>query len=153
MGLDFTRHGAYRYALMRHWGAGKRCVLFIGLNPSTADARHDDPTVRRMMSFARNWGYDSLWVANIFALRSTDPKGLQLHAHPVGPQNDAWILGMVRHADCVVAAWGDGGRLHGRAAQVAALLGRDARCLGVTVLGEPRHPLYVPASRTLSRLP
>lgn len=151
MGTDFARHGVYRYSLIRHWGAGKRCVLFVGLNPSTADATHDDPTVRRMMGFARSWGYDGLWVANIFALRSTDPKSLARHADPVGRHNDAWIRGMARHANCVVAAWGDGGRLHSRAVQVAAWLGGNARCLGVTALGEPRHPLYVPAGRALSR--
>ncbi len=149
---DFLRHGVYRYSLIRHWGAGARCVLFIGLNPSTADAAHDDPTVRRMMDFARRWGFDGLWVANVFAMHSTDPRRLQRHADPIGPHNDAWIRGMMRHADGIVAAWGNGGRLHGRGAQVAAWLGREARCLGVTGLGEPRHPLYVAATCGLRRL-
>lgn len=115
------------------------------LNPSTADARTDDPTIRRCMDFARRWGYAQLRVVNLFALRATDPRALgrvRPAGRAVGPRNDTVLRREVRKADTVVAAWGAHGTLHDRAARVRALL-PEARwlCLGTTKAGQPRHPL------------
>ncbi len=143
-GAAFSPCGRYRYGLWRRWGAGQ-AALFIGLNPSTADAEIDDPTVRRCMRFARDWGYAGLLVANLFGLRSTDPRGLRGLRDPIGPDNDAWIARYQEQAGLVVAAWGAGGALNGRDRAVLAML-KTPRCLGKTKAGAPRHPLYIAAS-------
>lgn len=141
----------YRYALTRDWfpkSAGH--VLWIMLNPSTADAAEDDPTVRRCQSFARSWGYDGITVVNLFALRSTDPAALKTATDPIGPANDDVIGGYLeaKGIGIAVAAWGVHGRLRYRDQAVIALAaraGRTLHMLGQTKEGKPKHPLYVPA--------
>ena len=122
------------------------------LNPSTADAVRDDPTIRRCIGFARAWGYRRLVVTNIFALRATLPSALRGAADPVGPRNDRYILRAARDADRVVCAWGVHGALGNREAEVLALL-RDLALenLGLTQGGYPRHPLYVAGLTVPSR--
>lgn len=152
MEAHLSRCESYRYTLTRQWGDGNRFATFVALNPSTADETQDDPTVRRMIGFAKSWGMDGLHVTNIFALRSTDPKVLRRHGKPVGPQNDRWILECCLNAEIVVAAWGNHGILNGRGASVLQLLrsqGVDVQCLGMSGMGQPKHPLYLPASAKL----
>jgi hypothetical protein len=123
-------------------------VLFIGLNPSTADHRRDDPTIRRCLGFARDWGFGRLTVVNLFAFRSASPQVLRIVSDPIGPANDAWILRLAHDADLVVAAWGVGvgvglaGGYCDRATMVTSKVG-GLYCLGRTSDGSPRHPLYV----------
>lgn len=143
----FSRDYTYRYALARVWDESGPVVTFIGLNPSTADDRIDDPTVRRCVGFAQRWGYGQLLLGNLFAYRSTSPGVLGRVSDPVGPLNDRWLRRLVRMANCVVAAWGAGGRLSGRDEAVLAILG-PAHCLGTTREGHPRHPLYLPSEAT-----
>jgi hypothetical protein len=147
----FSEDRAYRYQLSRTWGDESRPVVWIMLNPSTADAMADDPTVRRCAGFAKAWGFASLRVVNLFALRSTDPRGLAC-ADPVGPANDGFILLAAQAGALVIAAWGTHGHLRGRGAQVTRMLGEadiSLDCLGVTKDGHPRHPLYVRADAEL----
>jgi len=140
----------YRYSLAREWAAGTRC-LFVMLNPSTADAFADDPTIRRCIGFARAWGHGALEVVNLFALRSTDPAALRTAADPVGPNNDAILLEAARRADLVVAAWGKDPMARARAARVTALVTRHhaMHCLVKNADGSPKHPLYVAADTAL----
>lgn len=142
----FSEDEKYRYALGRVWNEGGkgRCV-FCMLNPSTADAMIEDPTVRRCMLFARRWGFRELHVINIFALRSTDPDRLREPGDPIGPENDEYIRRIGYEADLIVAAWGVHGSIMGRGRDVQTrLLGqRELHCLGVTGDGNPRHPLYI----------
>lgn len=138
--FDLTRR--YRYHLWREWDATLPVVAFVLLNPSTADARRDDPTIRRCLGFARAWGFGRLEVVNLFALRATDPAALRQADDPIGQRNDEHLRRAVRAADRVVAAWGNGGRLHGRGDEVMCRLGEPV-VLGWTKLGQPRHPLYV----------
>jgi hypothetical protein len=140
--------GRYRYMLERAWGSGTTRLLIVGLNPSTADALVDDPTIRRCVGFAKGLGYDGLLMGNLFAARSTSPAALGDFADPVGPENDAWLRKLQKRAHNVVAAWGNGGRLYGRSDQVLKKL-RSLSCFGVTSLGEPRHPLYLAANTPL----
>lgn len=147
--------GTYRYRLWRRWGAGAT-VLFVLLNPSTADAHRDDPTLRRCLGFARRWGCGGLEVVNLFALRSTDRRGLRAVADPVGPENDRHIGAAAHRAGLVVAGWGEPAPdQRARAATVAArLLARvPLHCLGTTQAGQPRHPLYLPADTPLRPWP
>jgi hypothetical protein len=80
--------GRYRYVLTRTWDHDLAACAFIGLNPSTADAHEDDPTIRRCIRFARDWGHGGLIMLNLFAWRSTDPRGLLDAIFPVGPPAD-----------------------------------------------------------------
>lgn len=139
----------YRYALTRRWGDGP-LAAWVMLNPSTANAFVEDPTIRRCMAFARSWSAGGIVIHNLFALRSTDPKNLYGHPDPVGPDNDFAIASTFStdgpEVGPVIAAWGAHGSLNGRAGQVRRLLeARGVRplCLGTTKRGQPRHPLYV----------
>lgn len=145
----FDRSGRYRYRLGRTWDAAGPRAAFVLLNPSAADHRRDDPTLRRCVGFARSWGFGSLEVVNLFAWRTADPGALRCVPDPVGPRNDRHIRAVLRDATFVLVGWGNAGGLGGRAATVCSILsvGPPAHCLGLTARGAPRHPLYVPAGR------
>lgn len=139
---NFSRCRQYRYALHRHWDTSRPALLLIGLNPSTADARHNDPTIRRCIGFANDWGFGSLCVANLFAYRATYPADLKAAEDPVGPRNNSWLRRLAREADLVVAAWGNDGQHLGRADAVRKML-PDLHCIRMNSAGEPAHPLYL----------
>ena len=144
---EISECGTYRYSLRRQWAEGYQ-VLFVMLNPSTADALAGDPTIRRCVGFAKSWGFSQLAVANLFALRSTDPHVLMRcgDIDPVGPRNDEAIIGLAEESTMIVAAWGNHGIFLGRSKEVRRILGATS-CLyhlGLTKSGQPRHPLYLP---------
>jgi hypothetical protein len=124
-------------------------VLFIGLNPSTADETVNDPTIRRCMTFAKKFGGGRLIMANLFALRATDPYQMLEHPEPIGPDNDHWLRRLAREAGITIAAWGVHGQFRGRAEAVRALLPSQLFALGLTKEGHPRHPLYLPGNAEL----
>jgi hypothetical protein len=138
----FSRCGTYRYALWRRWAAGPQ-VLFVMLNPSTADKQRDDPTIRRCIGFAARWGYGAVAVGNLFAFRTPSPDVLRQAAHPVGRANDRWLERLAAESSRLIAAWGNDGAFLGRDAQVRELLG-PLYALALTRRGQPRHPLYLP---------
>lgn len=157
---EFSRCNRYRYVLRRDWedslfrGAYRdQRVTWVMLNPSTADASVDDPTIRRCIGFSRAWGYGRLSVVNLFAFRTPYPSILFKAAEPIGDvpgRNDEVILSEARDAGLVVAAWGAVGQtvLRDRARAVDALLTHPPNeltlhCLGTTKYGDPRHPLMV----------
>lgn len=149
---EATIAGRHRYRLLRRWKDSLKKAVFAMLNPSIADNRRDDPTVRVCMGFADRWGCGELVVVNLFGLIATNPAELFAHPDPVGVANDSFIYEASREADILVAAWGDGGgRLcAARARAVMGILaGRDVRCLGITKSGAPRHPLRVAYSTPL----
>jgi hypothetical protein len=138
----FSDDRKYRYVLYRQWNPDKPLIAFIGLNPSTADETNNDPTIRRMIGFAQQWGYGGLLVGNIFALRSTDPKKLYTSRDPVGPENDQWLLTIELTAAKVIACWGTHGKLHNRH-QICKVNLWSSEVLGLTKKGFPKHPLYL----------
>jgi len=139
--------GRYRYALTRGWGSGFRAT-WIMLNPSTADASLDDPTIRRCKSFSSSWGCGALTVVNLYAWRATDPAQLKLPGRDIiGPDNDdtirAAVIPAARYGWPVIAAWGANADIE-RAGQVTEMVERAGvvlKCLGATKSGHPRHPL------------
>jgi len=142
----------YRYLLTRIWDPSIPPAVFVMLNPSTAGADQDDPTVRRIVRFARDWGKGGVIVVNLFALCSTNPERLRTHPDPVGRHNAVFVRQAVRQADLVVAAWGAGGVLAGRGVDMARSLVRAGvalKALKFTSTGQPGHPLYVPADTVL----
>lgn len=138
----FSPCRTHRYSLSRAWNLKLPSVMFVGLNPSTADEQEDDPTVRRCVGFARQWNFGGLVLVNLFAYRSTDPAGLLGADDPIGPGNDKHIVACARGAERVVLAWGTKGILFDRDQRVLSLL-PGAHCLGVTKDGHPKHPLYL----------
>lgn len=145
---DLSACGTYRYRLTRQWADrlwGVGTATFIMLNPSIADAGHDDPTVRRCVGYAKAWGADGLTVVNLYALVATDHRDLWKHPDPVGPENDDWLVEAAQRANVegwpLVAAWGANARPD-RVERVLNLLGsRKLTALGVTKAGAPRHPV------------
>lgn len=147
-GARISECGLYRYRLWRDWDTHRDSLLWIMLNPSTADAAQDDPTIRRCVGFAKQWGFGRIEVVNLFALRSPSPKALKGHRDPVGPRNDVIIhhACTTHNSDGIIAAWGSHGDILGRASDVKReIMQFKPMCLGVTVGGHPRHPLYVKA--------
>lgn len=143
--------GLYRYSLTRRWDAGAYSLPIIMLNPSTADASIDDPTIRRCISFAKREGFGGIRVMNLFAFRATSPDAMRAAVDPVGPDSFAHFETLFAHVSSnsnvpVLAAWG----AHGDHLSRAEAITREARyhgarlvCLGTTKQGHPRHPLYV----------
>lgn len=142
--------GQYRHSLTRKWGPGPTCV-FIMLNPSTADAVEDDPTIRRCIGFAQREGCGSLEVVNLFGFRATSPADLKRAADPVGRWNDQYLYAAVKFATGpVIAAWGAHGAWMDQSRKVRQMLRtKPLKCLGLTKAGEPKHPLYLPGDAPL----
>ena len=124
--------------------------MFIGLNPSTADETEDDPTIRRCIRFAKDWGFGGLCMTNLFAFRATDPKVMKVTKLPVGPKNTKFLKDIGKSAGVVVFAWG----IHGVYLDcdvVTAAFMKQGMCLGKTKNGQPRHPLYIKADKKLEK--
>lgn len=140
----------FRYALMRVWDMDLPLLIFVMLNPSTATARLDDPTIRRCMGFARRDGYGGIIVVNLFAFRSPSPEVMKAAADPIGPLNTrilqhAFEYAVTQNAD-VIAGWGVHGDFKDQdyaVVQQAEITGVIAKCLGKSKGGHPRHPLYL----------
>lgn len=156
-GASVSEDEAYRYVLWRFFAPqllqpDLGAILFVMLNPSTADGKKDDQTLSKISAYAQRWGFTRLWVANLFAVRSRHPSFLLTVRDPVGPDNDDYIRAVVARASATVVAWGDGPRgfadeLDARARRVLKLLSNPT-CLARTRAGRPGHPLYLPAAAT-----
>ena len=149
--IKFSKSGAvfsdcrkFRYALWRMWDGDKPLVMIIGLNPSTADEKVNDPTITRCISFARSWGYGGVCVTNLFGFRATAPTELKAHHDPIGKENDAWVHEMAKGAAITVAAWGNHGKFLNRSLEILPSLDQ-LHCIKMNKSGEPAHPLYLKA--------
>jgi hypothetical protein len=141
--------GTYRYELRRHLG-GTGILVWVMLNPSTADASMDDPTIRRVISFTKREDIGLAVVVNLFALRSPSPKTLRGHADPVGPDNDLILKHWADRGWPIVCAWGAGGGKRATEVLAGPLAEANLYCLGTTKDGSPRHPLYVKGDQPLT---
>lgn len=158
-GAEISLDGVYRYTLWRFWDASKPLLRFVMLNPSTADGKTDDPTIRKCMGFARRLGYGGIIVLNVFAFRARDPRKLVEFAGDhgrVGPANHTSFKRELR-GDVIVGwgAWGSRPELRDDVAAAALavleITGDTGivRCLGRTADGQPRHPLMLPYTTPL----
>lgn len=157
-GAALSQCARYRYLLYRMWGnpESKPLAGFVMLNPSTADAKEDDPTIRRCVRFARDWGCSGIVVANLYAFRAKNPADLRKAEDPVGPDNAEALVALALECSPVVCAWGTNvARMKDRRDLAVYDLLADyaspfsVMCLGKTKAGHPRHPLYLPASTPL----
>lgn len=141
------RNNEYRYWLTREWDERLKRVCWIMLNPSTADADSDDPTLVKVQTFSRLWGYGSCVVVNLFAFRSTLPLVMkEFSGNPEGAYNNDVILESARNSSLVVCAWGRDGSFRGRGKEVLAMLAeykQSPHVLKINKDGSPMHPLYV----------
>ena len=140
---NISKDKIYRYTLSRTWDSTKPTVLFIGLNPSIADENIDDPTITRCINFAKDWGYGTLLMANLFAFRSTYPKEIYLIDDPIGKDNDHYILECVKQSDLIIACWGNNGTYMDREKIIKELV-PNLYCLQKNKNGTPHHPLSLP---------
>jgi hypothetical protein len=142
----------YRYYLFRAWDKSKPFFAFIGMNPSKADERFDDPTVRRCINFARREGAGRFVMLNVYGFRSTDPLAIREVSDPNGPENDHWIQSYVKEADFVIAAWGR--NVTQRGEEVLKMIKglNTVHCLGINLDGSPKHPLYLKSNTSLKKL-
>lgn len=158
-GAVFSSCEQYRYVLYRHWGdkpvfhrlATPDVLPFIGLNPSTATATEDDPTVSRCINFAKRNGFQGMYMLNLFAYRATIPGEMKMQMDPVGPDNNTAIMDILKSSLHVVLAWGNHGSHLGRSNEMKELLNQaiwleNIWCFGVTNQDEPIHPLYQPSN-------
>lgn len=142
----------YRYLLRRTWDQGGMRALLIMLNPSTADARQDDPTIRSCVRLLAGFGYGSMEVVNIFAFRATDPRELLQQADPVGPRNHECIEAAILRCDVAICAWGAFPPARQFAVEPLNLIRARrpaAYCFGKTKDGSPKHPLYIKSGTPL----
>ncbi len=161
-GAEFSADRLYRYRLWRCWDESKPRAIFCMLNPSSAgeDFDDNDPTVRKCIGYATRWGCGAIDIVNLFALVSTDPKGLRsFEGDVVGPLNDGfWIEAVSNYCEPqnpVIAAWGV--QKHPLKEQqaaafvaMAARYGMTLKCLGQSeISGEPLHPLMLSYARPL----
>ena len=143
----FSPCKAYRYSLTRAWNLSQKSILFIGLNPSTADENHNDPTLRRCMYYAFKWGFGGLVMVNLFAYRATLPTELKKSKFPLGKENNQFIINAQKEAGMVLAAWGNDGGLLNRDKEVLKII-TNPMCLKINKTGQPAHPLYQKKSAT-----
>lgn len=147
---SFSRCKRYRYQLLRKQPDGRGRCTFIGLNPSTADVTKDDPTIRRCMDFAFDWGYQEMLMVNLFAFRTPYPSELKQTDKPEGTHNMRVLKRVCRSSDCVIVAWGNHGNLHNQHLKVGKALSTiPLYCFGITQKLQPIHPLYQPKDASL----
>ena len=138
----------YRYWLTRTWDESKPSVVFMLLNPSTADAAKDDATIRKCMAYSKRWGYGGIVVINLYAFRSRDPKKMLACDDPVGPHNDRWILlwweQARRTGAPIIAGWGNNAQ-QDRVRWILRLASECGIVLNTLEMGRyaPKHPLYL----------
>ncbi len=143
-GAKFCANKQHRYALWRIWDQSKPMIMFIGLNPSTADDVNDDPTIRRVKRFANDWGYGGVYMMNCFSYISTNPNQLRDHCNTA--INDQWLSDISKKCAEIVFAWGsfDIVKEWERDTQLIGMF-PNAKALIINRDGTPRHPLYVKA--------
>jgi len=146
----------HRFSLWRSWTMTipENIIAFIGLNPSTADDKEDDPTIRRCINFSKSWGFDAMRVVNIFSFRATDPKRLHCEKTPNHSLNDRSIIEAAKYSDKIVCMWGSHGLFLYRQEEVLKLLkGFQLYCFAVNGNGTPKHPLYLSKKTELISYP
>ena len=142
-GAKISKDGQYRYTLWRIWDNELPLVMFLMLNPSTADGKKDDPTIKKCMAYAKAWGCGGIWVGNLYAYRSSSPSVLNIVNDPIGPKCDLYLEKMAKKCDLIIAAWGNNNPSKGRVNQVRNIVGGNLDCLEISKSGQPKHPLYL----------
>ena len=139
-GANFSPCRKYRYTLYRIWNNEKPLLCWIGLNPSNANETEDDPTIRRVTNFTKDWGYGGFYIINLFAYRTPYPSELRNSLNPLG-NNQRWFHKTINKCSKVVFAWGTINFDNDRARKVIRKY--KGYSLGKNKDGSPKHPLYI----------
>lgn len=151
-GAHISECKKFRYSLWRRWDEQKPLVMFVCLNPSTADALNNDPTLNRCIDFSRNLGFGGILLGNLFAYRATQIEVMLRQKDPIGPENDLYLKEMSKRAEFSICAWGNHGLHLGRSEDVLKILDK-VFCLKINKSGQPSHPLYLKSDLRPIKLP
>lgn len=140
-GAIFSDCRKYRYDLWRVWDKSKSCVVFIGLNPSTANEIENSPTLNKCVAYAKRFEFGGLHMINLFAYIATNPKDMLIADDPIGIDNNRWISQICNNRD-TIAVWSNHGKHRNRDVDVKKLIA-NLKCLKINKNGTPAHPLYL----------
>ena len=140
-GAIFSKDRKYRFCLYRIWDDTKPKVMFIGLNPSTANEHDDDPTIRRVKSFAHTWGFGGVYMLNLFTWVTAYPEELKKCEYPLYLA-DWHLKAYAKKCEKIIFAWGNFPEAIERGRQVAIMF-PNGQALIINSNGSPRHPLYI----------
>ena len=141
---EFSIDKKERYSLKREWDKSKNKILYIMLNPSLADDKNDDPTIRRLISFTKKYNYGGFLVGNIFTTITPNPKEID-KSKGISVKNFEKLLKLINKVDQIVYAWGD----NIEEPQLLKELVLNPKCFGKNLNGSPKHPLYLPSETKL----
>ena len=145
--------GLYRYMLRRIWDEDENFLVFCLLNPSTADEKDDDPTIRKCIGFAKKNGFGGIIIINLFGIRSPNPKNIKIHSDPFGPDLSRNWIRATHQSYHFVFGWGNMGLFKNAQMNMHKFFffGQSPLykiyCLGKNKNGTPKHPLYVPYTK------
>ncbi|MEM1218258.1 MAG: DUF1643 domain-containing protein [Bacteroidota bacterium] len=150
--VEISYCGKYRYMLGRTWDDQKDRLMYVGLNPSTADALQEDPTIRKCLHFAHQEGFGGFDILNIYAYRTPHPKELFKMQDPIGPKNSSFLKKYMERSSKVVLMWGT--EAHQHEAVQAFLTNHSGPwyCFGENKDGSPRHVLYIAGHERIREL-
>ena len=149
-GAIFSEDRKYRFVLWRIWNDELPKVMFIGLNPSTANEDKNDPTIRRIISLSRNLGFGGVYMLNLFTFVTPHPEELKKCENPL-KLADYYLSEYGNKSNLIVAAWGTFPEVQDRSKHIMAMF-PNLHCLALNQNGSPRHPLYVPNNINLKKL-
>lgn len=151
-GAYFSLYRNKRYCLWRIWDRKLPLIMFIGINPSKADENTNDPTIRRCIIFATDWGYGGLYMVNLYPGISDDPTSVPIATKLAMQKNDTYIKFMGDRCKDVVLMWGGSllSKMNGRDKDIIKIF-PNALCFGHNNDGSPKHPLYLPSTTKLIR--
>ena len=141
---EFSIDKKERYSLKREWDKSKNKILYIMLNPSFADDKDDDPTIRRLINFTKKFNSGGFLVGNIFTTITPNPKELD-KSKGMSDKNFEELIKLINKVDQIVYAWGSSIE----EPQLLKKLVLSPKCFGKNVNGTPKHPLYVPSQTKL----
>ena len=141
---EFSIDKKERYSLKREWDKSKNKILYIMLNPSFADDKDDDPTIRRLINFTKKFNSGGFLVGNIFTTITPNPKELD-KSKGMSDKNFEELIKLINKVDQIVYAWGSSIE----EPQLLKKLVINPKCFGKNLNGTPKHPLYLPSQTNL----
>ena len=141
---EFSIDKKERYSLKREWDKSKNKILYIMLNPSFADDKDDDPTIRRLINFTKKFNSGGFLVGNIFTTITPNPKELD-KSKGMSDKNFEELIKLINKVDQIVYAWGSSIE----EPQLLKKLVLNPKCFGKNLNGTPKHPLYLPSQTNL----
>ena len=144
-------YSEYRYILGTR---GRRPLICMGINPSTAAPDHLDPTLQSVERVALANGYDSFLMCNVYAQRATRPDDMEPRCNAVLHRENRAAFQYLLSLSPEPAVWAAWGNLIEKREYLMDCV-RDFLADGEAVgarwytagpllkSGHPHHPLYL----------